>query len=271
MFSAVLRQAAYQKARIPWLKDWHLNFILIHYIYIISLSLLTSVIIYPGSGLQYIDALFFSVGAATQSGLNTVDLNLLYTYQQVILYFVTMLTTPIFIHTALVFVRIYWFERRFQRVVRDARVLRTTKSRLRTISEDKYSQSYGREETGINGRPIVVLRNDSGNNTQRDELSSAPRSPEESDSESVSSRSHASSTKSPEDACWPTTVNGGFSNLRVPAPLDPEHHIAFLENQRKNKGALRIPSPREYDRGGVPQVLEDEEGDENKLSQIGSG
>lgn len=43
--------------------------------------------------------------------------------------------------------------------------------------------------------------------------------------------------------------------MRVPSQLSPEHHIAFLENQRKNKGALRIPSPREYDRGGVPQAL----------------
>ena len=51
------------------------------------------------------------------------------------------------------------------------------------------------------------------------------------------------------------TINRDFGSLRVPAQLDPEHHIAFLEKQRKNKGALRIPSPREYDRGGAPEVL----------------
>jgi hypothetical protein len=101
MFSAILRQLAHHKARIPWLKDLHLNFILLHYTYIISISLISSIIIYPGNDLKYIDALFFAVGAATQSGLNTVDFNKLFTYQQVILYFISMLTTPIFIHTAL--------------------------------------------------------------------------------------------------------------------------------------------------------------------------
>ncbi|KAL5049421.1 hypothetical protein BDW71DRAFT_175853 [Aspergillus fruticulosus] len=271
MFSTILRQLAHHKARIPWLKDLHLNFILIHYIYIISISLLTSIIIYPGNDLEYIDALFFSAGAATQSGLNTVDFNLLQTYQQVILYFVSMLTTPIFINTALVFIRLYWFEKRFQHVVRDARALRTTRSRLRTISEDKNSQSYGREEAGINGRPIVVLRNEAANPPQGDGPRSAPRSPDETDSESVSPTSNASSAK-PEDTQNPlATINRDFGDLRVPAQLSPEHHIAFLEKQRKTKGALRIPSPREYDRGGAPEVLEEEDNEDNNLSKTRSG
>jgi Trk-type K+ transport system membrane component len=266
MFSSILRQLAHHKARIPWLRDLHLNFILIHYIYIISMSLVTSIIIYPGNDLAYIDALFFSAGAATQSGLNTVDFNLLKTYQQVILYFVSMLTTPIFIHTALVFIRLYWFEKRFQHVVRDARALRTTRSRLRTISEDKNSQSYGREEAGINGRPIVVLRNEAANPPQGDSPRSAPRSPDESDSESVSPTSNASSAKMESQSPF-ATINRDFGDLRVPAQLSPEHHIAFLEKQRKNKGALRIPSPREYDRGGAPEVLEEEENEDNDLSK----
>ncbi|KAL4756661.1 potassium ion transporter [Aspergillus foveolatus] len=266
MFSSFLRQLAHHKARIPWLKDLHLNFILIHYIYIVSMSLVTSIIIYPGNDLAYIDALFFSAGAATQSGLNTVDFNLLQTYQQVILYFVSMLTTPIFINTALVFIRLYWFEKRFQHVVRDARALRTTRSRLRTISEDKNSQSYGREEAGINGRPIVVLRNEAANPPQEDSPRSAPRSPNESDSESVSPTSNASSAKLERQSPL-ATINRDFGDLRVPAQLSPEHHIAFLEKQRKNKGALRIPSPREYDRGGAPEVLEEEENEDNDLSK----
>lgn len=296
MFSTVLRQLARHKARIPFIKDLHLNFISIHYIYIISMALITSVIIYPGNDLKYIDALFFSAGAATQSGLNTVDFNLLYTYQQVILYFVSMLTTPIFINTALVFIRLYWFEKRFQHVVRDARALRTSRSRLRTISEDKSTHSYSREEAGINGRPIVVLRNDFAIQPQKDgprtgqtspasPAAPVPKSPEESDSGSVSPTSNASSAAKPEEtpAQKPeerpreqpsppnTTINRDFGSLRVPPQLDPEHHIAFLEKQRKNKGALRIPSPREYDRGGGPQVLDEEENDGHKLVKTKSG
>jgi hypothetical protein len=39
--------------------------------YIIFHTLLGSVVMYAGSDLKYIDALFFASGCATQSGLNT--------------------------------------------------------------------------------------------------------------------------------------------------------------------------------------------------------
>ncbi|RDW92832.1 uncharacterized protein DSM5745_00154 [Aspergillus mulundensis] len=236
------------------------------------MALITSVIIYPGNNLAYIDALFFSSGAATQSGLNTVDFNLLQTYQQVILYWVSMITTPIFINTVLVFVRLYWFEKRFQRVVRDARALRSTRSRNRTISESKYSLSSGREEAGIGGRPIMVLRNDFANPPQGDAPQSAPVSPDETDAESGSPTSTASSVIPGQSQSQPATINRDFGDIRVPAQLSPEHHIALLEKQRKTKGALRIPSPREYDRGGAPEVLEEEENEaNNNLTKTKSG
>lgn len=40
-------------------------------LYILSLAILGSIIIYPAGNLAYIDALFFASGCATQSGLNT--------------------------------------------------------------------------------------------------------------------------------------------------------------------------------------------------------
>lgn len=39
--------------------------------YIISMTLIGSIIIYPARNMPYIDALFFASGGATQSGLNT--------------------------------------------------------------------------------------------------------------------------------------------------------------------------------------------------------
>ncbi|KAL4904426.1 hypothetical protein BDW74DRAFT_154832 [Aspergillus multicolor] len=268
----VYNRVSQHKAKLPWLRHLHLNFIVIHHIYIISMALITSIIIYPGNNLAYIDALFFSAGAATQSGLNTVDFNLLQTYQQVILYFVSMLTTPIFINTVLVFVRLYWFEKRFQHIVRDARGLRSTRSRNRTISESKDSLSSGREEAGIGGRPIVVLRNDFANPPQGDAPRSAPVPPDETDTDSGSPTSTASSGRPGQSQGQPATINRDFGNIRIPAQLSPEHHIALLEKQRKTKGALRIPSPREYDRGGAPEVLEEEENeDTNNLSKTKSG
>jgi Trk-type K+ transport system membrane component len=271
MFTIFLRWVSSAKTRIPLLKNLGLNFILIHYIYIIAITLLTSIIIYPGNDLAYIDALFFAAGAASQSGLNTVDFNLLQTYQQVVLYWVSMLTTPIFINTVLVFVRLYWFEKRFQHVVRDARAFRNTRSRMRTISEDKDTQTHNREEAGVGSRSIVVLRNGQGETRdgpqQRDitfktpsDSDSGPSSPNAKD-DSGNNSEQESGLKSNSSLRLP------LGDLRVPAQLSPEHHIAFLENQRRSKGALRIPSPREYDRGGVPEVLAEEEGEAAEVTR----
>ena len=47
--------------------QWHLALD----IYLGSLAILGSILIYPAGGMAYIDALFFCAGAATQSGLNT--------------------------------------------------------------------------------------------------------------------------------------------------------------------------------------------------------
>src|SRR5277367_4617006 len=110
---------------------------------------------YPVKNMAYIDALFFGSGACTQAGLNTVDINLLTTYQQMVLFFIPMLTNPITISTFVVFLRIYWFEKRFQHIASEARRTR------RTISESR-SQMRGErdimgEESGVNGRQIVVM------------------------------------------------------------------------------------------------------------------
>lgn len=259
MFSAFVRRVNEVKQRIPLLKQLHLNFILVHYTYIISWGIVGSVIVYPGSDISYIDSLFLSVGAATQSGLNTVDLNNLRLYQQIVLYFITILCTPIFIHSALVFIRLYWFEKRFQHVVRDARALRTTRSRMDTVSQDKDSQEINRAEFGVGGRPIVVLRSQTGDardgrlpdpaRKQLDRLAPDQTSPGGNASNGNSSSDEPEASEEP---------RFGLGSLRVPTQLSPEQHIAFLEKQRKSQGALRIPSPREYDRGGMPEDLTEE-------------
>ncbi|AAS53156.2 AFL218Cp [Eremothecium gossypii ATCC 10895] len=89
------------------------NFIAAHYFYIITMALLCSILVYPVKNAAYIDVLFLSAGAATQGGLNTIDICDLSLYQQIVLYLVSMFTTPIWIHGMLVFVRLFWFERYF--------------------------------------------------------------------------------------------------------------------------------------------------------------
>ncbi|KAJ5272389.1 hypothetical protein N7478_007514 [Penicillium angulare] len=263
MFSATVRRVNALKQRVPFLNQLHLNFIFLHYTYIISWGIIGSIIIYPAGNIDYTDALFMGVGSATQSGLNTVNLNELYTYQQIVLYFITCLCTPIFIHSALVFIRLYWFEKRFQHVVRDARALRTTRSRMDTVTEDKPSEDLNRAELGVGGRSIVVLRNNSGD-ARESRLPDPTAKQGDGSSDSDSPRGKLDDV-TPQESIPEETENDighrfGLSNLRVPTQLSPEHHIAFVENQRKNKGALRIPSPREYDSGGVPEALEDGDG-----------
>lgn len=110
-------------------------------------TIVTSVIIYPAKNVSYTDALFFACAAATQSGLNTVDLNDLRIYQQIVIWCVAMVTSPIFIHTAVVFVRIYWFEKRFQYLVQSARTIRRTGSISGSNSSDEEQQN-GKRRTG---------------------------------------------------------------------------------------------------------------------------
>jgi hypothetical protein len=201
--------------------------------------------------MAYIDALFFATGAATQSGLNTIDFNLVPTYAQVSLYIISMWTNPIVIHSFVVFVRVYWFEKRFQHVVRDSRALRRTKSRSFTTGRDQHDTA--REEQGIRGQSIVVLRNDAGE--ARDAAQDVPKIEPGTNSDTGSSNLKDESRRGSEAPGAPS--EDAMEGMRLPTQRSPEHHIAFLEQQRTDKGTLRIPSPREYDRGGVPQALDE--------------
>ncbi|KAF1835348.1 hypothetical protein BDW02DRAFT_523332 [Decorospora gaudefroyi] len=168
MFSPWLQAFAWLKKRVPSsLKALipNANFITLHYSYIIGWALTTSVILYGGGRIPYIDALFFASGAATQSGLNTIDINKLDLYQQITVYFVASLCTPIFIHSSVVVVRLYWFEKRFQNIILE----RGNKSgRTRTLSRRKSEtngdsdRNMGQEEQAVGLRQIRVMRGSSG-------------------------------------------------------------------------------------------------------------
>ncbi|PWY95236.1 cation transporter [Aspergillus sclerotioniger CBS 115572] len=92
------------------------NFIALHYAYIIFLGLLGLVILYPYSNLRAIDSYFFGVSASTESGLNTVDVKDLKLYQQLFIYFVPIASNIAFINILVVVVRLYWFEKRLKQI-----------------------------------------------------------------------------------------------------------------------------------------------------------
>lgn len=204
---------------------------------------------------------------------------------QIVFYFMAMTCTPIFINTFVVFVRLYWFERRFQHIVGEARNMRRTRSRTRTEAKDE--KDPGLVENGVRGRSIVVMRNgDEVHLTERDKTEKPdPAEDLTSESRTTSSTSQREKTETVDHASklpplQPPTFrreitfadevqnpDDDSAPSRLPQRLSPEEHIAFLENQRnpKDKGALRIPGPRDFDRGSVPEPL-DEENDGGQLT-----
>ncbi len=190
-----------------------------------------------------------------------------------------MIATPIFINTFVVFVRLYWFEQRFQHVVREAHSMGRTRTRSRTKTEArKDTQDPGLLERGVNGRDIVVLHNGESRNDSADSQYATDKvNPNKGlDSATASSSSQRDAVEPPTRHAQPPLQQpptfhrevtfadevdkkrGTGSPLEsVPQRLTPEQHIAFLENQRnpKDKGTLRIPGPRDFDRGDVPETL----------------
>ncbi|KAE8138175.1 cation transport protein-domain-containing protein [Aspergillus pseudotamarii] len=94
-----------------------------HYFYIIIWALLASIILYIPGGLSFVDALLLASGAATQTGLNPIDLKDLHISQQITLWLVPMVTNVVFLHSLLVLIRIYWFRKRFKSAIREAKAV----------------------------------------------------------------------------------------------------------------------------------------------------
>lgn len=276
MFGPWIATFKWLRGHLP--KKWtgfklRLNFITLHYTYLITMTLLGSVIIYGSASMPYIDALFFASGSATQSGLNTIDVNKIELYQQVTLMLIASVCNPIFINTFVVFIRLYWFEKRFQNVVLEARNFKN-RNRSRTKSEAKadLERDIGLDTRGVGDREIVVLRTDSGEakgEKIEDESLFADGKIEPGWHGSASStgkdRAEDMDGVSPTDYVdAPVRKDIVFAD-EMESPLDrrPEKHsdksIAFVENQRnpKDNSTLRIPGPRDYDRGEMPERIEE--------------
>jgi Trk-type K+ transport system membrane component len=262
-----------------------MNFITLHYTYLIIMTLVGSVILYGSHNMDYVDALFFASGAATQSGLNTIDINKLYLYQQVAVMIIACICTPIFINTFVVFIRLYWFEKRFQSVVLEARSMRAT--RTRTLSRRKsemkaeHERQMGDEERGVGDRRIHIMRTGSGH-AEGGVIEDEHAFQETNGNAGVGYRKPSDSTddedldplerpKTPvhtnSNIMWADSVKTPARHLRgdsdtidspadrLPGP-DKEKSIAFVESQRNRhpkEGTLRIPGPRDFDRGLVPE------------------
>ncbi|KAF5710057.1 potassium transporter TRK-1 [Fusarium mundagurra] len=84
--------------------------------YIIFMGLIALPILYPYGNMPAIDAWFFGASASTESGLNTIDVKDLKTYQQLYIYFIPILTNLGFINIVVVIVRLFWFKKHLKRL-----------------------------------------------------------------------------------------------------------------------------------------------------------
>ncbi|KAL7819810.1 cation transport domain-containing protein [Trichoderma gracile] len=295
-------------------KTPHFNFITVHYFWIISATMLSSVLIYAGGKgqLHFIDALMFGSGANTQAGLNPVDVNNLNGFQQSWIYTFSLLSNPITLHTCVVFLRLYWFEKRFQHWVQEARLRRRTLSKSKSKARNDLSQLENGQ--GVNGRHITIVPR-GGERTNRitndgillDKIPEADPKPvgksDESDTTTVSDDLHrnddlddispldqpyqkdnsqanpdensSASGGRPENHTLTTAITFadtvkrsdgvGSDPTKFPQRRSNAEHIAILERQRnQDNEVLRIPGPRETERGLGPRRLEEDDQQEDE-------
>jgi Trk-type K+ transport system membrane component len=205
---------------------------------------------------------------------------------------IACLCNPIVINTFVVFVRLYWFEKRFQGVARQARDFRRARTRSRTKSEEKHDPNYNREERGVGDREITVLRSENGHTAEdekrginpfeiKEKSGSAGSSDSQNGTAAVADSTTGANAEHDDEALSPTTMSAFPAFHRditfadeVPKPVHDipneertpeqrakEQHIAFVQNQRnpKDRDTLWIPGPRDVERGYAPQLVDEGE------------
>ena len=206
---------------------------------------------------------------------------------------VACVCNPIFINTFVVFVRLYWFEKRFQSVVLEAQRLRRTRERSRSKTEavaDEERRIGLAEEKGVGSKKITVVHpTEATIHEAENEQSSPSEQNGESSSDSGSSSTKAEqgvvgngltpkvpennrgdlspSTNLPRAVTFadqvpsPSITKQTSNQPRLPTPRSKEEHIAFVEKQNREleqaDDTLYIPGPRDFDRGAVPKHVHD--------------
>lgn len=238
-----------------------------HYTYILFWVFLGSILMYPVRNLPYIDVLFLSSGASTQAGLNTVDINKVKLYQQIITYLVTMFTTPIFIHGSLLFWRLYFFERYFDGI-KERSKLNFKMRRNATLAARTRTNDSTRLNTLSKTLSVDPLHNEKQENMPNQGETSLPSSdstgnvvhvsePSDTDDHSGSQHADHEHSDSESEAGGAPDQSIRFGSLPQPRkvavePSDMYRSIAMLQNNRKLSTAddddiLIIKAPNEIE------------------------
>lgn len=229
----------YAKGAIP-----PVNFITIHYTYFIVLTLVLSLILWgsnaPHSQIGFADCFFLITSAITNTGLNTVDLSRLTTWQQVLIWLTFILGSAIWVSFWTVMARKHAFEKRFDSIVEAERESRKRRMAMRSkplrqfFSFEKFKTSPaavpGGGLSGLGTRiPTTVEEKDErGDNLNTMPIGGAPL---------------RNARSAPED---PTYNNTGRSTPTIAGDVEgdlpsPGRNIQFLEPQ----------TPRERPRSSI--------------------
>lgn len=151
-----------------------LNFITVHYAYVIVTCMVASLIFWgasnPGRSISYTDSLFLVVSAMTEAGLNTVNLSQMTTFQQFILWFLIIIGSSIFVSIGTVHARKHAFESRFKDLVKQQKEQR----RGYRTSFSVGGNTPAVRPPGISGGPQEAINGDrpeSGNAKPSDQAS----------------------------------------------------------------------------------------------------
>lgn len=224
-----------------------INFLSLHYAWIIALSILSLVIIYPYGNLKAIDAYFFGASASTESGLNTVDVNELKTYQQVYIYLIPILGNLGFINIIVVIFRVRWFEKHFQAIA--PRLLKPEV----LPGQDPEAQSKHIQDLGSSGH---VAPTDGSTNQAMDNNVAEVNDPALAGT--LSSRVSQASRHSTAADTLDVSLTVGKQSIRFAEPDRPA---------AGNDNALYIPPPWRRDKGASFSAINeriDDEDDEGK-------
>lgn len=257
----------------PYAKVVLPNFRAAHYFYILTLVILGSILVYPVKTCAYIDVLFFTAGASTQAGLNTVNVNDLSLYQQIVLYLLATLATPIFIHGSLLFVRLYYFERHFdnikERSLMDYRMRKSatlarlgsaptmSSTRLNTFNNqvlgfqereaEKGSSSSPQSSSSQTSQPVLTAYNDQGGNDIEHHSEPSDSDDDESGNGPVTfqEKIHFEEPQRPRSQRRHSRTDSGIKFSALPHPrrrksIDPEdmyRSINMLQEHKKNQEA----------------------------------
>lgn len=141
-----------------------INYITLHYGYFISVIAASSLIFWgsskPFGNVDYVDSLFLVTSALTNTGLNTRNLSEMTTWQQVQIWFLLMIGSPIWVSFWTVMIRKNAFERRFEDIVetererrRQQREARKNGAKIRRAPNLLNMLSFNKYNTDPTGRP----------------------------------------------------------------------------------------------------------------------